>query len=73
VFPAACPVNYKFLACGFALLEFSCAVAYNCMVIVTEILMQKYSPSLKLVGVLLFIAALTFLVFALTPNTLPVQ
>ncbi len=36
-----------------------------------ELLMQKYSPSFKLVGVLLFLAALTFVVFALTPNTLP--
>jgi hypothetical protein len=39
--------------------------------VIHGILMRKYSPSLKLVGVLLFLAALTFLVFALTPNTLP--
>jgi hypothetical protein len=36
-----------------------------------EFLMQKYSPSFKLVGAVLFLAAMTFLVFALTPNTLP--
>jgi hypothetical protein len=36
-----------------------------------ELLMRKYSPSLKLVGVLLFLAVMTFLVFILTPNTLP--
>jgi hypothetical protein len=35
--------------------------------------MQKYSPSFKLVGLLLFLAAVTFLAFALTPNTLPAQ
>gem|GEM_PF-6035526 len=35
--------------------------------------MLKYSPSLKLVGLLIFLAAVTFLVFALTPNTLPMQ
>ena len=35
-----------------------------------EALMQRYSPSFKLVGVMLFIAALGFAVLAVTANTL---
>jgi hypothetical protein len=46
-------------------------ISYNAKGIYMELLMQKYSPSFKLVGVLLFLAAMAFMVFALTPNTLP--
>jgi hypothetical protein len=35
--------------------------------------MQKYKASIKLVGLLIVIAAIGFLVFAVTSNTLPVQ